>query len=40
MSDNMDINAGRIVTGEAMIEDVGQEIYEEILKVAHGKRTI
>ncbi|WP_153018455.1 UxaA family hydrolase [Neomoorella mulderi] len=37
MPDKMDINAGRIAKGEAMIEDVGQEIYEEILKVAHKK---
>jgi altronate hydrolase len=39
MSDNMDINAGRIADGEATIESVGQEIVDMILRVASGERT-
>lgn len=39
MSDNMDINAGRIMDGEATIEDVGREIFEFALAVASGRRT-
>lgn len=36
--DLIDINAGRIVTGDATIESVGQEIFELILDVASGKK--
>lgn len=39
MSDNMDINAGRIMDGEATIEDVGREILDFVLEVASGRRT-
>lgn len=39
MSDNMDINAGRIMDGEASIEDVGREIFNFALEVASGRRT-
>jgi altronate hydrolase len=39
MTDNMDINAGRIMDGEATIEDVGREIFEFSLAVASGRRT-
>lgn len=38
MIDDMDINAGRILDG-ATIEDVGREIFEEVLAVASGKPT-
>ncbi|QHJ70115.1 galactarate dehydratase [Planococcus halotolerans] len=34
--DLIDINAGKIATGEATIEEVGREIFEEILAVASG----
>jgi galactarate dehydratase len=37
--DLMDVNAGRIATGEATIEQVGQELFELILAVASGKKT-
>jgi len=37
--DLMDINAGRIASGEATIADVGQELFEMILAVASGKKT-
>ncbi|TWG82118.1 galactarate dehydratase [Cupriavidus gilardii J11] len=37
--DLMDINAGRIATGEATIEDVGWELFHTMLAVASGKKT-
>jgi altronate hydrolase len=39
MRDNMDINAGRIVDGEATVEQVGREIFDLCLRVASGERT-
>ncbi|HXE12665.1 MAG TPA: altronate dehydratase family protein [Bryobacteraceae bacterium] len=39
MSENMDINAGRIADGEATVEQVGREIFEKLLRVASGERT-
>jgi altronate hydrolase len=38
MIGDMDINAGRILEG-ASVEEVGREIFEEILAVASGKKT-
>ncbi|MFO1045627.1 MAG: altronate dehydratase family protein [Planctomycetaceae bacterium] len=38
MVDDMDINAGRILDG-ATIEEVGREIFEEVVAVASGKQT-
>ncbi len=35
---DMDVNAGRILTG-ASVDEVGREIFEEVLAVASGKRT-
>ena len=37
--DLMDVDAGRIATGEASIEDVGWELFRLILDVASGRRT-
>src|SRR5690606_10426597 len=39
MTDDMDINAGKILDGAATVEEVGREIFEEILAVASGKKT-
>ncbi len=39
MSEDMDINAGAILTEGQSIESVGREIFEEILAVASGKKT-
>ena len=39
MRDNMDVNAGRILDGEASIEEVGREIFDLLLEVASGRRT-
>ncbi|MBD8542442.1 galactarate dehydratase [Oxalobacteraceae sp. CFBP 8761] len=37
--DLMDVDAGRIATGEASIEDVGWELFRLILDVASGRQT-
>jgi galactarate dehydratase len=37
--DLMDVNAGRIATGEASIEQVGWEMFELMLSVASGRKT-
>ncbi len=39
MADNIDINAGTIVDGQASIQDVGLNIFETIRRVASGERT-
>ncbi len=39
MRDNMDVNAGRIASGDATVEQVGQEIFELVLRTASGART-
>jgi altronate dehydratase large subunit len=39
MIDNMDVNAGRIIRGEAGITQVGEEIYQMVLSVASGRKT-
>ncbi len=39
MNDNIDINAGTIVDGQTTVQDVGQNIYETIRRVASGERT-
>jgi altronate hydrolase len=39
MRGNMDINAGRILEGEATIEQIGREIFEMVLAAASGQRT-
>ncbi|HEY3742500.1 MAG TPA: altronate dehydratase family protein, partial [Bryobacteraceae bacterium] len=39
MRDNIDLNAGRIMDGETTVEQVGREIFAELLKVASGRRT-
>jgi len=36
--DLIDVNAGRIATGEATIEEVGWEIFRLILEVASGRQ--
>lgn len=39
MQENLDINAGTVITGEKSLQEVGEEIYREILAVASGKLT-
>jgi len=38
MEDNIDINAGTIITGEETVQQVGRRIFEEMLHVASGKQ--
>ena len=38
MIDDMDINAGEVLSGKP-VEEVGREIFDEILAVASGKQT-
>jgi altronate hydrolase len=39
MTGNMDINAGAIADGEKAVVEVGQEIFDMVLRVASGERT-
>ncbi|MEM7497576.1 MAG: altronate dehydratase family protein [Pseudomonadota bacterium] len=39
MTEDMDVDAGRILSGHATIEEVGREIYEMWLRIASGERT-
>ena len=39
LADDMDINAGRILEGEAGLDEVGEEIHQLVLEVAAGRRT-
>jgi altronate hydrolase len=39
MVDDMDINAGVILDGQATVDEVGRQIFEEVLAVASGKKT-
>ena len=40
MSEDMDINCGRIVDGTADLAEVGDEIFELIIAVASGRQTV
>ncbi|HEY8889546.1 MAG TPA: UxaA family hydrolase [Clostridium sp.] len=39
MEDNMDINAGTIIDGTKTVQEVGNEIFSEMLEVINGKQT-
>jgi altronate dehydratase large subunit len=39
MSDDMDVNAGKILRLEATVDDVGLEIYNKLVQVASGAQT-
>ncbi|MCA8993055.1 MAG: altronate dehydratase [Planctomycetaceae bacterium] len=39
MPEDMDINAGTILDGEATVESVGAEIFEKVIAVASGEQT-
>jgi altronate hydrolase len=39
LSEDMDVNAGRILEGAATLDEVGHEIYDRILRVAAGEKT-
>lgn len=40
MSEDMDLDAGRIVDGAATVEEVGAELLAKILAVASGEQTV
>jgi altronate hydrolase len=39
MKEDMDLNCGTVLEGALSLEDAGQEIFEEMLAVASGKKT-
>ena len=39
MSEDMDINAGKIADGDATIQDVGEEIFDYMLEIASGRQS-
>ncbi len=39
MTDNMDLNAGLIADGEKTVRQVGEEIFEALIRVASGEKT-
>ena len=39
MADDMDINAGKIIDGEADLEEIGGEIYQKLMDVASGEQS-
>ena len=39
MKDDMDLNAGLIITGEKTIEEVGEEAFAKLLRVLNGEMT-
>jgi altronate hydrolase len=39
MEDDMDLDCGRILSGEVSVEALGQEIFDLVLEVASGRRT-
>jgi altronate dehydratase large subunit len=36
---DMDINAGKIITGEKSVEEVGEEAFNKLVKVLSGETT-
>lgn len=39
LSDDMDVNAGRVLTGEATLAEVGEEIFARVVALASGARS-
>jgi altronate hydrolase len=39
MEEDMDVNAGKVITENKTIEDVGQEIFDLIVRVASGEKS-
>jgi len=40
LSDDMDVNAGRIMSDGASVDEVGEEIYQRVIEVASGGHSI
>ncbi len=39
MSDDIDIDCGRLITGEATLDELGEEIFAALLATASGRAT-
>lgn len=39
LSEDMDVNAGKVINGEATVDQVGDEIYQLVTEVAQGKQS-
>ncbi|MHA6802988.1 UxaA family hydrolase [Salinifilum ghardaiensis] len=39
MHEDMDVNCGRITDGAATVDEVGEELFDHVLRVASGERT-
>ncbi|MGI4952425.1 MAG: altronate dehydratase, partial [Janthinobacterium lividum] len=39
MSDDMDVNCGTVIDGESSVEQMGRQIFEQMLRHASGERT-
>ena len=39
MSEDMDINCGLVIDGEATVQEMGQKIFDVILRIASGEQT-
>jgi altronate dehydratase large subunit len=39
MKDNMDINAGEVITGNKTVQEIGEKIFREVIRIANGKLT-
>jgi altronate dehydratase large subunit len=39
MKDNMDINAGKIITENKSVQEIGEKIFSEVIRVSNGKLT-
>jgi altronate dehydratase large subunit len=40
MNEDMDINAGKILEGTASLDDVGEEIFQYLIRIAQGEPTV
>lgn len=40
LAEDMDVNAGKILEGEATLDQVGEEILQNVINVASGKRSV
>ena len=40
LANDMDVNAGRILEGDATLDEVGEEILQQVIAVSSGKRSV
>ncbi len=40
LASDMDINAGKVIAGEASLEELGQEIYARVMAVVKGEKSV